>query len=219
MSRHLLLLLLIASPVAFAKPPSIDKVNGAVRTDAGQMYDDLETVNGSIRVARAVQADEVSTVNGGVDVDDDAVLGTVETVNGGVDIARNVTVRGNIETVNGGIRLDAGTRVEGGLETVNGGMRMTQAVIERGLATVNGSIEVGQGSTVRGGILVEKPNTGWFNWANNSRPPRIVIGPNAVVDGELRFEREVELFVHDTAKIGPVTGATAQRYSGNAPPR
>jgi hypothetical protein len=33
------------------------------------------------------------------------------------------------------------------------------------------------------------------------------------------FEREVKLFVHDSARIGRVTGATAVRYSGERPPQ
>jgi len=47
----------------------------------------------------------------------------------------------------------------------------------------------------------------------------VVIGPNAVVDGELRFEREVELFVHPSAKIGKVIGATAKPYTDTLPAR
>jgi hypothetical protein len=71
---------------------------------------------------------------------------------------------------------------------------------------------------VHGGILVEKPHGFGIHWGKESKP-RIVIGPNAVVEGELRFEREVELFVHSTAKIGKVTGATAQTYTDALPPR
>ena len=51
------------------------------------------------------------------------------------------------------------------------------------------------------------------------RIPRVVIGPNATVQGELRFEREVELFVHPSAKIGPVVGAKAQSWTDTLPPR
>jgi hypothetical protein len=50
------------------------------------------------------------------------------------------------------------------------------------------------------------------------QPPRIVIGPNAVVEGALVFEREVTLYVHDSARIGKVTGATAVRFSTPTPP-
>ena len=45
----------------------------------------------------------------------------------------------------------------------------------------------------------------------------MVIGPNAVVDGTLKFEREVKLFVSESAKIGPVEGATPQMFAGESP--
>jgi hypothetical protein len=48
--------------------------------------------------------------------------------------------------------------------------------------------------------------------------PRIVIGPGATVQGELRFERPVQLFVSDKATIGTVTGATPIPFSGERPP-
>jgi hypothetical protein len=44
-----------------------------------------------------------------------------------------------------------------------------------------------------------------------------VIGPGAVVKGELRFEREVRLYVSDTATIGNVVGATPVKFSGDRP--
>ena len=66
-------------------------------------------------------------------------------------------------------------------------------------------ITVGVGSHVRGGITIERPH-GWFQ-GSPRRKPRVVIGPGAVVDGPLEFEREVKLYVHRTARTGPVTGA------------
>jgi hypothetical protein len=69
---------------------------------------------------------------------------------------------------------------------------------------------------VQGGILVEKPHG--ISWGK-PRVPRIIIGPNAVVNGELRFEREVELYVHTSAKIGSVSGATAKSYTDRIPAR
>jgi hypothetical protein len=44
-----------------------------------------------------------------------------------------------------------------------------------------------------------------------------VIAANAVVNGTLTFERDVELFVHESAKIGSVTGADAQALHRRAP--
>ena len=217
MRRIAFIAVLIASPVVFAKQ-DIDKVNGAVRTEAGVEYGNLETVNGSISVEAGVRADSASTVNGSIDIDDQAVIGTVETVNGGVDIGESVVIENGVETVNGGVGIERGSRIEGKVETVNGRIELEGAEIGNGIATVNGDITVGTDSIVRGGILVEKPQgSGWFNWGGKSRLPRIVIGPNATVEGTLDFEREVELFVHDTAKIGTVRGATAQKFSGPTP--
>jgi hypothetical protein len=90
--------------------------------------------------------------------------------------------------------------------------------VDGGISTVNGDITVGADSVVHGGILVEEPKGNWL-WNNNNskKIPRIVIGPNAVVEGTLDFEREVELYVHATAKIGTVRGATAKSFSGNQP--
>jgi len=75
------------------------------------------------------------------------------------------------------------------------------------------------GSHVRGGITVEKPNSGWMPVSMKQRKLRIVIGPDAVVDGPLVFKRDVTLYVHKSARIGQVTGATAVRYDGARPPQ
>jgi DUF4097 and DUF4098 domain-containing protein YvlB len=216
MRRIAFIAVLIASPVVFAKQ-DIDKVNGAIRTQIGIEYGALETVNGSISVEAGVRADSASTVNGSIDIDDQAVIGSVETVNGGVDIGTTVVIERDVETVNGSIDIERGSRIDGKVETVNGRIELEASEIGNGIATVNGDITVGADSIVRGGILIEKPQGGWFNWGGNSRVPRVVIGPNATVEGTLEFEREVELFVHDSAKIGTVRGATVQKFSGATP--
>ena len=121
----------------------------------------------------------------------------------------------SISHVNRGITAEAGRRY-GDLETVNGGITIKQTRVQGRIETVQGDIIVGNGSVVQGGILVTKPQG--IRWGRN-RTPRIVIGPNATVNGALRFEREVELFVHPSAKIGAVSGATVQRYTDSLPPR
>ena len=87
------------------------------------------------------------------------------------------------------------------MENVNGAIRMERAHVGGEIRTVSGDIDVGTGSRVDGGITVEKP-TGFFGIWTEQRPPRVVIGPGAVVAGPLVFEREVELYVHDSARTG-----------------
>ena len=207
-----------ASGPAFAQQ-SIDKVNGSITAEAGQRYGDLETVNGSIRLEDGASADEASTVNGGIQGGDNVSARSLETVNGGIRLGRKAKIDGNVETVNGSIYLDRGSVVRDDVSNVNGAIGLVGTEVGGNIETVAGDITVGADSHVKGRIHVEKPNRSGFNWNwKKQEPPRIVIGPNAVVDGPLVFEREVVLYVHASARIGAVTGATAKRYSGATPP-
>ena len=217
MKRLFLLLLLSASaPLALAAD-DISKVNGSIQTQTGNTYGDLETVNGSIQLASGVQAKSVETVNGSVRTEDNVQAHSIETVNGGIHGGRNLVLTHGLDTVNGGIYVDRGSRIGGSIETVNGSIGLVAVQLAGDIETVNGDITVGIDSVVRGGIKVNRPSFGISLTA--PRKPRIVIGPNAVVEGPLVFEREVVLLVHDSAKIGPVTGATPQRFDSEAAPR
>jgi len=208
-SSALLLTLALAATPAFAGN-DISKVNGSITAQAGQNHGDLSTVNGSITVEDNATTGSVEAVNGSLKIGDGARTGGIETVNGGIRAGSKVQVDGDVETVNGPIFLDRGSRVREGVSTVNGAIGLVGTEVGGGIETVNGDITVGVDSHVRGGLKVEKPK-GNFN-IERKRPPRIVVGPNATIDGPLVFEREVVLHVHRTAKIGPVTGATARPF-------
>jgi hypothetical protein len=232
--KKLYLALLACLPLAaVANEGSVSKVNGSVRVEAGQTAGDastvngsvtieegataadVDTVNGSITIERNATVQKVDSVNGGVSLGVDAKAAAVETVNGTLKLAEGAQVSGDVSAVNGSAQLAKGADIKGQLSNVNGKMTINAAHVGGGLKTVNGDILVGADSRIEGGILVEKPNLNWFS--HNRRPPRIIIGPGAVVEGKLRFEHEVELLVSDRAKIGPVDGATAVTFSGDAP--
>lgn len=227
MNRTLLFTVLLAtSASAMAHDPgehgpgrSIDKVNGGITAEAGQAYGDLSTVNGGIHLQRGAKAGDVETVNGGIEAADEVSTHSVSTVNGGIRFGQGARVDGEVETVNGGIFLDRGSNVSRGVSTVNGGIGLVDTDLGGGIETVNGDITVGVGSHVKGGIHVEKPRGNWGFRMGKPKVPRIVIGPDAVVEGNLVFEREVKLYVHQSARIGGVTGANAQRYAGATPPQ
>ncbi|MCC4587861.1 hypothetical protein LL962_12240 [Xanthomonas sp. NCPPB 1067] len=215
-SPHLLLALSLVCTSAWADD-DISKVNGRIGAEAGKVYGNLETVNGSIEVAAGAQTKDVETVNGGIQIGNGARTGGVSTVNGGISVGQKVIVSGGLETVNGSVLVERGSRISGGVETVNGGIGLVGTDLGKGIETVNGDITVGVDSHVHGGIQVEKPN---FSFAfKPARKPRVVIGPNAVVDGPLQFEREVSLYVHRTAKIGAVSGATARSFDSDVAPQ
>lgn len=217
--RPLLLALCLAclGTTAAAADNDIEKLNGSITVGDGERAGDVSTVNGSIRIGDRARVADGETVNGSIRGGAGVQAGELSTVNGGIKLGENARVEHDLSTVNGEIFVDRGGNVGGGIETVNGAIGLVDTDLGGGIETVNGDLTVGAGSHVRGGIHYEEASQHWFS--TNSREPRVVIGPNARVDGPLVFEREVKLFVHGTAKIGPVSGATAVRYQGDRAPQ
>ena len=216
--HHLAFALAIATCLpltATAGDADIDKVNGTARVEAGQHAGNVSTVNGAVRVGDNATVQDASTVSGAVELGSHVQADSLGTVNGSITVGPEGRIREKIEAVNGAIRLGRAVDVGGRVSTVNGAIVLDDAHVAGGLGTVGGDIDVGAGSRVEGGILVDKPG-GWFHWGD-SRPPHIVIGPHAVVQGTLEFRREVVLQVSDSAQIGPGKGATPVKFSGAQP--
>lgn len=176
-----------------------------------------DKVNGSIDVGTDQKVGEVSTVNGSITIGDGASVTTAGTVNGRITLGTHARAT-KLDTVNGQLVLGSGADVSGRISNVNGDVHLDAAHVGGGIDTVNGDIDIGANSRVEGGIHMHKTSGGWFTWAGKPKPPRIVIGSGAVVQGTLKFDREVKLYVSDRATIGPVVGATAARFSGDNPP-
>lgn len=207
-------------PAEHRQGQDIDKVNSSITAQAGQAYGDLSTVNGAISIEAGAHLADAETVNGSIRAQDDIQSRSLSTVNGSIHVGKRAQVDGNIETVNGGIFVDGGSKVSRGIETVNGAIGMVDTDLGGDVQTVNGDITVGMGSHVKGGIKVEKPNNSWTGFRmGKQKIPRIVIGPDAVVEGPLVFEREVKLYVHSSARIGSLRGAAAVRFDGATPPK
>lgn len=217
MTRLPLVLACLLAFRAVAAQGDIDKVNGSITIDASQTAGALETVNGSIRIGASATVRDAETVNGSITVDSNARTGSLETVNGSVRLGETVAVDGGIETVNGSVYVGRKGRVDGDVETVNGAIGLVDADLAGGIETVNGDTTVGAGSHVAGGIRYTKPTGNWNRW-QAKRKPRVIVGPNARVDGALVFEHPVDLYVHATARTGAITGATAVRFSTDRAP-
>lgn len=191
-------------------------VNGSIHVPAGTHSGAVGTVNGSIRIDDNATVASAGTVNGSVALGAHSTAESVGTVNGSITLGEGAHVTRDVSTVNGSMTLKSGAEVSGPLSNVNGRIALTAAHVAGGLHTVDGDIDIGSGSHVEGGILVKHGGGGWFNFSTHK--PRIVIGPGAVVQGDLRFERAVDLYVSDSATTGPITGAAAIRFSGASPP-
>lgn len=219
--------LVLASPLLWADGEDISKVNGSIRVASGKRVGAVETVNGSIRLESSVAADNIETVSGSIDIGSDSTVGDVDAVNGDVTLERGAKadsielvngelqideqaqVRGDVTSVNGDIELAKAAQVGGRVANVNGDIELEGARVGNGIKTTNGDIEIRAGSRVDGGIHVEKPSPGFFS--NSKHKPKITIGPDAVVNGTLRFDRPVELRISEQATVGKIVGATPIR--------
>jgi hypothetical protein len=190
-------------------------VNGSIHVPDGAKRGELTTVNGTIRVGDDATVSGAHTVNGDIRVGAHATTDSLHTVNGSITLGAGARVNAALTTVNGSLALHDDAQVAGVVKSVNGNIALTAAHVAGGLETVNGNITLRGTSHIDGGILVRKPEYGLFHWETSG--PRIVIGPGASVAGSLRFERPVRLYVSDRATIGPVTGATPIRFSGDEP--
>jgi hypothetical protein len=193
-------------------------VNGSIHVSASAPGGEVSTVNGSIRADDNAQISGGHTVNGNISLGDHATATSLTTVNGGIALGADAKVSETVTTVNGTLALRNGSQVGGRLANVNGTIILAGATVNGGISTVNGNIDIGANSHVQGGVVVHKPSTGFFQWWSDSTDkPRIVVGPGAVID-TMHFERDVRLYVSDTATVGTVTGATPVKFSGDRPP-
>lgn len=228
-----LLAMLLVVPVYGAS------VNKSIKIDAGSEADGATSVNGSISVGDgAVVSGALKTVNGKIRVDPNATIQGASTVNGSLNIGENVraedlatvngsirvgagsTIDGEVGAVNGRIKLEKGAKVAANLGNVNGDIELTGSEISGNVTTVNGDVDLRDAAVIKGDLIVEKPSM-WNYSSKQSRMPEIVIGPGSMVQGNIVLEREVKLFISETAEVGGVEGemsiSDAVRFSGDHP--
>jgi DUF4097 and DUF4098 domain-containing protein YvlB len=203
---------LSVSQISFAgSGRDISSVNGSVNASPGESYDSLSAVNGDVNVGRGASANEARTVNGDVTLDADTKVGRASTVNGSLRIRAGANVTNEASTVNGTIELGKRARIGGNVSTVSGDIELNGAEVTGGLETRNGDIDLLDGARVHGSIHVKKKNDNKWGDDGDRRPVKVRICSTCVVDGELRFDRAVELNVEPGAKIGNVIGDKVTR--------
>lgn len=224
-----ILALLLALPVHASVNKSIEveagatsdgasTVNGKVTVGAGAtVTGGVSSVNGSIRIDEGATVADAETVNGSLRVADKVRSGSLSTVNGSIDVSRDVVVNGHVSAVNGRISVGGGSKVAKNLGNNNGDIELEGSEVGGDVSTISGDIELAEGAVVMGDLVVKKPG----GWNNSNRMPRVIIGPGSRVEGVIRLEREVELYISESAEVGGVEGemtlGDAVRFSGKKP--
>lgn len=178
------------------------------------------------QVAAREQSEPIETITRDISLASNARAESVESFTGTIILYRDARVTGNVETSNGAVVLEPGSEVGGSLSNDSGAIRIDGARVGGRVSTTYGDIYIGPDSRIDGGILVHKRGVIGLSFGDfrlgipvgNSTPPRVVIGPRATVAGVLRFKRDVQLRVSESAKIGPVVGATPVMFTTEQPP-
>lgn len=226
-----LICLLVAIPASASVNKSISiadgetadgasSVNGSVTVgDNATITDTLSTVNGRITIGDGSEVQDARTVNGALRVGSKVTAEELETVNGSIRIDSESRIDGNVSAVNGSIEVDRGGRIGRDLSNVNGDIDVEASEIGGSLSTVSGDVELADGAVIKGDLVVEKPNNSWGN--KDTRVPTVIVGPNCRVEGVIRLEREVKLYIAESASVGGVEGVLsmddAVRFSGDRP--
>lgn len=218
MKAIFLLLAIAFSMPASSAAASVSKVLGSIDISANQTAGTLSSVNGGIDVGAHSTVEGMDTVNGHLRLGEGSTATSMTTVNGSVTLDAGAKVKGAVETVNGSLTLGPGAEVGGTLGNVNGDVTIDGAHVVGLLKTESGSIETRHGARLDSGLAVGKNEHNW-GLAGHSTP-RIVIGPDTVVGGALKFERKVNLYISDRAIVkGAIEGAAPVRYSGETAPK
>lgn len=193
----------------------VSLVNGSIEIGSNcRVNGQVESVNGGIDIGSGSRVSGISNVNGRVVLGENIeVDGDIAAVNGRIEIGPNSRVAGKVESVNGRISAGNGTVIGGRVSSVNGGIELI-GVRAESIVTNNSSINLDQGAVISGDLTVRKSQGISFDMGSK---PKIVVGRGVRVEGTLNFEREVELYVHESASVGEVSGAEPISYSGEAP--
>ncbi len=239
-SLILFLLLALSGCVVYSRssdPTRIRSTNSAiVLTPEPAEGRNISNVNGRIVVGTGMAVNDVDTVNGRITVEDGATARNIETVNGRVTIGgRNASVN-DVETVNGRITAVNGGQIHGSAEAVNGRISLTNVTVGRSVKTSNGDIQlfessVGQNVETRNGdirlensviendLIIQRRRIagiwGLFDWDWNRQ--EVVIGPGSEIRGTLLARDEITLYVHESASVNNIVGATPQSYNRMRP--
>lgn len=182
------------TPVIAAQHGSIDKVMGSASVNSDEHYSDISLVNGSLTMASNSSAKNVSLVNGSIELGDNVQILSAATVNGSIETGTGLKVAGDLTTVNGRVEPGSQAVIDGSIATVNGDIELESGEVGKDISTVNGDITLTGNTRVKGDI-VYKPRGKrkmFFGWINNEKPV-LRIAANAVVEGNIILQQEVEL--------------------------
>jgi DUF4097 and DUF4098 domain-containing protein YvlB len=164
------------------------------------------SVSGNIDVGRSARIGNAKTVSGNIAIGEQCRVGSLSSVAGRIKVAADSRVGGSIKTVAGDIEIARGCTIAGDVGTVAGRVAVTDSVVKGKVTLTSGKLAL-TGSRVTGALRVEHSD------GEGNDDAEVDIGANSEV-GKVIVEKgaRVQLRIHNTAKVGTITGAQAEYY-------
>ena len=196
----------------------IHEHNNTVFVPTGMNVGDIDTVNGRVVLERGASARSVSTVNGRVQVEGQgSFAGSVDTVNGRISVTHGGEIGGSATTVNGRIDLD-NVVIGRNVESSNGSINLFDTTVGENVETRNGDVRLENSVVEQDLIIHSRYRVSLLGLIDIKRDePKIIVGPGSQIMGSLIARTDVHLYVHESASIGNIVGATPVIYSGGHP--
>jgi hypothetical protein len=129
-------------------------------------------------------------------------------VNGSVAVGTGAHISGSLGAVNGALRGAGGAIIDGDVRTVNGPIELRGVTVRGAVGNHAGDVRLLDGTLVEGDLELKEPDH------SSKHSDAVVIGVGVQVRGVLRAARPVRLFVHPSARLAHIEGATAVAFEG-----
>ncbi len=185
-------------------------IAGGYRIPEGaRMSRGYRTIAGSVHVGRDAAIESARTVAGTIEVGDGATTRSLKTTAGEIQVGESVKIDGDVSTLAGHIRIGAGSHVTGGITLAAGNIELTGCRIDGPVRITRTDLRTRGATVLRAGLVIRHARIR----DDDHEVPRIDIGPGAdVAFIEIEPDTEVELRISRDARVGKVTGATADTY-------
>lgn len=174
--------------------------------DGSEQERGYTSVAGNVEVGNSARIGNAKTVSGNIEIGEQSRTGSLSSVAGRIRIGSSSQVGGSIKTVAGDIEIASGCTITGDVGTVAGGITITDSVVKGNVTMNSGQLALNH-SKISNTLRIERTDD------DDAKPAEVNIGASSEV-GKVVVEKggRVHLRIHRTAKVGTITGATAEYY-------
>ncbi|PCI76724.1 MAG: hypothetical protein COB20_09830 [SAR86 cluster bacterium] len=197
--------LLLATVMSLISVIAFGRVEALMPQMAISSLTNAMVVSGSV-FNRYIATTNVESLLQDIIVEPQLVIRSIHSQKGAIHIGENVRISGTVSNVDGDINMPDGGTVGRDVASTNGDIYLAEAVIEGTVRAGRGSIRL-QNTSIMEDLIIGQSDGGFVNSAS------VFVGPHTEVVGNIVVYNGINLYVHESALVGEIYGATPIYYS------